>query len=141
MKYKFLEDVSLADIAFEAEGKDEEEVFKAAALATTSTMINLSTLQLKKEKRVTLEAEKLDMLLYDWLSELLFIKDTEQLLFGDYDLRIKKNGSYVLTAVLHGDKISREKHELGNDVKAVTMHEFRLEQKGRKWIARVTIDI
>lgn len=56
MSYEFLEDIAIADIAFQAWGKDLEELFKAAGDATINTMIdNLDSIELKETRRFSLE--------------------------------------------------------------------------------------
>jgi len=141
MKYKYLEDVSIADIAFLAEGKNLEETFQAAALATTEAMVDMKTLKNKVKKEIVLESSNYDTLLYDWLSELIYIKDVDQILFKEFRIKIEKGKKYKLTAKCYGDKIDFKRQLMGNDVKAVTMHKFKLEKQKDKWIAQVTIDI
>ena len=53
VKYKFLEGITEADYAFEAYGKTLNEVFANAALAMTSTMVELNTIKQKIEKIAT----------------------------------------------------------------------------------------
>ncbi len=68
MAYKFLEDVATADIAFRASGRSREELFIAAADATTNVMVEeLSTVMSKEKRRVRLENEEVEMLLFDFL--------------------------------------------------------------------------
>ncbi|MBU0530131.1 MAG: archease [Candidatus Aenigmatarchaeota archaeon] len=141
MNYKYLEDVSIADIAFLAEGSSLEELFEAAALATTSAMVDIKTLKDKVKKEIILEADAHDTLLYDWLSELIFIKDVDQLLFKRFKIKIEKGKKYKLVAECYGDKINFGKQSMGDDVKAVTMHGFRIEKTKDKWRAQITIDI
>ena len=43
MRYRFLDDVATADLAFEAYGKDLPSLFTNAALATADAMANLKT--------------------------------------------------------------------------------------------------
>jgi len=76
MKYRFLEDVALADIAYEAFGKDLNETFENAALAIFELSAELKTVEAKKKIDFEIENETLDNLLYDFLSEILFLKDS-----------------------------------------------------------------
>ena len=140
MKYKFLPHT--ADTMFEAHGKSLEELFENSALATEEIMVNLSTISREEEHQITLESEHIEDLLYDFLSELLFIKDTEGLLFNKFEIIIiHKNKKYELLAKCDGEKIDRDKHELNDDAKAITKHEFSVEQKNNKWLAKVIVDI
>ena len=97
------------------------------------------------EPRITrefeLKNEAVDGLLFDWLSELVYLKDAESILFGRFDVTIKKNDEYELYAIISGETIDREKHTLRSDVKAVTYHLYEVRKKGQNWIARVVLDI
>jgi len=142
MPYKYLEDVSLADIAFQASGETIEEMFVSAAEALFRVMVKLEDVRQKVKKEVRLEGDKHDTLLYDFLSELLFIKDTETVVFSKFQISIKKEGKkLLLKATMSGEKVDPKRMEMGDDVKAITMHEFFVKQIGKKWVSQVTVDI
>ncbi len=141
MPYRYLEELSSADAAFEATGRTLEELFSDAAIATFEVMADTTTVSQLLTRKIELENESVDGLLIDWLSELVFLKDTENVLFSVFDVNIRKNDVYMLKAEAKGEKIDREKHSLRSDVKAVTYHMFEVTKKGDKWIARVVLDI
>src|SRR3989338_7129900 len=100
-KFKFLEDVAIADIAFEAYGKNYSGLFENAANAIFSLTADLKTLKPEIKKKVKLENSKIDLLLYDFLSEILYIKDADGLIFCRCKVGIKeKNGKYQAVSVL-----------------------------------------
>src|SRR4029453_10717564 len=79
MPYTYLEETAPADIAFEATGRDLPELFSAAADATTNVMIdNIEAIESRETRQIELSNEKLDMLLFDVLQELIFLKDAER---------------------------------------------------------------
>lgn len=143
MPYKFLEDLATADIAFEANGKTLEELFIQAALATTNVMVrNLKKIEGKEKREVRVEADQLDMLLFNFLQEIIFYKDAEQLIFGRYGVKIdKKDSGFKLTAEIFGEKLDMMKHDLIVDVKAVTLHQFEVKKTEEGWRVRVILDI
>ncbi len=143
MPYKFLEDISIADVAFEAEGKTLEELFKEAALAVTNTMVkDVRTIEQKTSKNIEVGAENVEMLLFHFLQELIFYKDAELLLFNKFDLAIEqKNSTWRLRGKASGEQISGDKHQLLVDVKAVSLHNFKIEETSRGWRATVIIDV
>src|SRR3989344_2276882 len=100
MKYRFLEHT--ADVLFEAYGKELEDLFANAALATEEIMIDLKTLQTVEKKEIKIEAENVEDLLFNFLEELLFLKDTELFLCKEFELKIKKEKKYVLEGILVG---------------------------------------
>ena len=143
MSYRFLEDVAIADVAFEASGKTLVELFTNAALAVTNTMVNnVGSVEQKVERSFELEADDPEMLLYRFLQELVFYKDAELLLFSRYDLDIKREiRKWRLKATIRGEELSREKHELGSDVKAVSLHRFHVQKTTQGWKADVILDV
>ena len=138
MKFKYLENVAIADIAFEAYGKTLNEVFENSAYAFFDMTCNPKTVKQKIKKLIKVKAENEKDLLYNFLSELIFLKDSKQLIFNKVKVVIKNN---KLQATLHGDKIDYEKQELKNDVKAITYHMFNLEKIKNNYKATVVVDI
>ena len=116
MKYKFLEHT--ADVMFESYGKDLNELFENSALALEECMVKLSSLKIKNKHIIKLASSSIEELLYDFLSELIFIKDTEGLLFKKFTVKILKNKRFELVAECKGEKINRETQELSADAKA-----------------------
>jgi SHS2 domain-containing protein len=76
------------------------------------------------------------------LQELVFYKDAELLLFSGYDLDISQGiGKWRLSATIRGEELSPEKHELGADVKAVSLHNFNVRKTAQGWRADVILDV
>ena len=140
-KYKFLEDVALADIAYEAYGRNLNELFENSAIAIFELSANLKTVDAKKMLEVKFENEKIENLLYDFLSEILFLKDAKYMVFKKVKVSINENKKYQLKAVLEGDTINPQKQQLENDIKAVTMHMFKVKKEKNQWKATVVVDI
>ena len=143
MPYKYLEDVAIADVAFEAWGATLEELFKAAADATVNLMVaDLSTITSHEQRTIELEDESLDLLLFNFLQELIFYKDAQKLLLRVREIRIERSdGSFKLRAEAHGEELNPAKHELGVDVKAVTLHRFQVQETPEGWQANVILDV
>lgn len=143
MSYEFLEDVATADIAFRALGKDLEEVFKAAGDATVNVMIeDLDSIEPKETRTFNLENDELDMLLFNFLQEFVYYKDSEQLMLRAQQVQIeKKDVNYYLNALTQGEKLDPTRHQQRVDVKAVTLHRFQLEETDDGWTAMVILDI
>jgi SHS2 domain-containing protein len=140
MPFRFLPDVALADIAFEAESGSVDGLFETCALAITDIMVDPTTLRTTTERRLSLRSENLDRLLYDFMTELIVMKDVDSLLFGKFKVMVSPEGT-SLEAAAEGEQIDRERHRLRNDVKAVTMHLFGVKHKGKTWRTTVVLDI
>ena len=136
MKYKILEHT--ADVMFEVYGKGLNELFENSGIAVTDIIVERKSLKARVKKEIKLENEKADGLLFDFINELIYLKDAEGLLFKDF--KVKTDGG-KLNALLLGDKIDREKHKLLTDVKAITLHKFEVKKAGKEWVGRFILDI
>jgi SHS2 domain-containing protein len=142
--FKFLEDVALADAAFEATGGSPSELFQAAAQAVIETMGNPATITPRWHKAIERQAPELSALLFDWLCDIVYLKDAEGVLFHGATTAISQDrasGDWHLHGVVSGEPIDPARHELRADVKAVTKHLYDVRQDGSRWIARVVLDI
>lgn len=143
MTHRFIEEEATADIAFEATGKDLPEVFQSAADALMNVMIdNLDAIQSRERRTIEISSEALDLLLLDLLQSLIYYKDADQLLLRVTKVDINRvNEAWRLRALGEGEYLDRERHQLLTDVKAVTLHDFRLERVKDGWQAHVILDI
>lgn len=142
MKYKFLPDIATGDIAFEAYGKNLSELFKNITEAVCASMANPKRVGCSEVRGFKLEAEKLEDLVYDYISEIVYLKDSEMLLFSKAEIRIEKEKKRQrVVATLFGEKIEPKKHELKEDVKSVTYHMLNVERSQKGWKATIILDI
>lgn len=143
MGYRFLEDVSIADVVFEVDAKNLNKLFEYASDALVHTLIkNVNDIRLKREKRFEISARSLDLLLVEYLNKLIFYKDTEQLIFRKAVVAIEKDSSGCRAICdMRGEKLNPKRHEMSVDVKAATMHMLKLEENKSVWSTRVVLDI
>jgi len=134
--YKIIEHT--ADVGIEARGKNLEEAFEEAARGMFSIITDGGKIDSKVERRVEIPSEDdEEMLLVDWLSELLYINDVENLVFGDFDVKIGKK----LIGFAYGEEYSREKHGYGVEIKAVTYHMLEIKRDKKGVVIKVLFDI
>jgi SHS2 domain-containing protein len=138
MRFKFLEDIATADVAFEAYGKTLEEAFSNAALAMFEVQTDVEKVKPAVSKDVELVSESKESLLFDWLSELLYLRDTTGMFFSKFEINIEKNDKFKLSGKIYGEKI--EGHELRTEVKAVSYQLMKIEE-GEKVKVRVILDV
>ena len=143
MSYTYLDEIAIADIAFRAAGGTEEEVFTAAAEATVNVMVeDLGTIRDRTRVPLALENDSLDLLLFDFLNEFVYLKDAKGLLMRVGSIRIgKRDSRFTLAGELYGEAIDPLRHPLRGDVKAVTLHRFDLHRTGDGWEATVVLDV
>lgn len=140
MPYRFLEDVALADIAIEATGKTLGELFGSAAMAISEQTVDMETVAQREKRTLALSSDTLEHLFYDFLSELLYIKDTDGFIFSSVEAKVSERPC-EMKAVLSGERIDRKRHGLRNDIKAVTLHMFSVRKSAGGWLARFVVDI
>jgi SHS2 domain-containing protein len=133
----------MADVAFEVEANSLNELFELAGLAMMNILVeDLSEIELLTKKSISISADSIEMLLYNFLQELIFIKDTEMLVFRNFNVKVdKKDDKYHLTSEAEGEEIKPSKHKMVVDPKAVTMHKFEVKRENGKWLARVVVDV
>ena len=130
-----------ADAEFIAYGNTIDEAFANAALATVNLMIDPARIKSEVSRDIELESDALDSLLYDWLSELLYYFDAEQLIFGRFEAHVEQEGAtYRLRAKAQGESAT-QLEDLFLHIKAVTYHDLRFEKKNNIYEAQVLLDI
>jgi SHS2 domain-containing protein len=140
-RYEVLEDVALADCALEIDGQDLNDLFETAAGALAELMVDPATVETSVERRIELSADAVDLLLYDWLSELIYRKDRDREVFPRSQVRVSGGGPFRLEADVRGGVIDRARTALRADPKAVTFHRFAVTAVDGGWRAAVVIDI
>jgi SHS2 domain-containing protein len=143
MPFEYIGEIAHADIAFKAWGGTLEELFDQAARATMQVMVEDLTAVLPKEKvEIKLDDSEVEMLLFDFLNELIFYKDARKLILVPSLIAINQNSTgCFLQATLQGEEIDTARHRMNTDVKAVTMLRFSVEQVQEGWRATVVLDV
>lgn len=132
-------DITTADVAFEAYGKDLDELFANAALAMFDVIVNTKQIKPKVKREVKVKGNDLQSLMFNWLNKLLVFVDAENLAFSGFEVKVDEK--LELKAVCKGEKIDRKKHETRTNVKAATYHKMKIEKKKSGWKAQVILDI
>lgn len=139
--YEFLEHT--ADVKFLAYGKNLEEAFRNAAKATIDVMTDIKKIKPKTRKKIMIEANTKESLLYDFLEEIIYVMDTEGFLMCDAEKIIidTKNPNYkfVLKAELVGD--FAKNYDVHTYIKAVTYNDMEIQESKNKVSVQVVHDI
>lgn len=139
--FKFLEDIVTADAAIEVSGDSLEDLFSTAAKATFEVMVDTEGIIPRLTREIILSSDRMDRLFFDWLEELIYLKDMESILFCKFDVSIRGDGEYDLKARAFGEEINPERHRLRSDVKAITYHLFQIQEIKGGWKATFILDI
>ena len=139
----FIYEDHTADVQVKCWAPTLEGAYEQAAYSLMATITSdLKKISLKEQKKITIQGEDKESLLFDFLSEFLYIFDVEGLVFGEIKVvEFKQNHIHELTAILKGEPFSKEKHEIGTEVKAITYSLMKIDKKKDKWVIRVVFDI
>jgi SHS2 domain-containing protein len=141
--WEYVEDGVTSDVTLRASGRDLDELFTAAADATTSLIVDaVETVAPVRALPVALEETALDLLLARFLDELIYHKDAEGLVLRATGVRVEHGaGTCRVRAVLRGEPLDPTRHALATDPKGVTLHGLAVEATPDGWRAEVTIDV
>jgi len=137
MKEFELLDIATADMAFAAYGSDLNELFSNAAKAVTSIMFEGEIGQ-KIVRKMELEEDEDIVLLQKWLSEIVYLHDSERLLFSRFDV---KTDGRRLSATIYGEKYDPKRHKFIIDIKAVTYHQMSIDKTKEGYKCTVVVDV
>ncbi|MFO0706641.1 MAG: archease [Nitrospira sp.] len=140
--FRFLDDVALADLAFEAEGDSAGALLQAATDALMHAMADPRTVGASWVRRFERQDTDLAALLFDWLSDLVYWKDAAGVVFSRAELALtREQDRWTLTATLFGEPVDHTKQQLRDDVKGVTKHLYQVTERDGCWYARVVLDV
>ena len=134
MRYEEIEHT--ADVGIRAYGRTLDELFANSAEGMFSLIADLSKVKPVGEIEVRATADDAAALLVRWLSELLFVHETERLLFSSFDAAVDGTS---LRGRARGEPIDKARHELKLAIKAVTRHALSVDPA--KGTAQVIFDI
>ncbi len=127
-----------ADIGFEVWSEDLNNLFEEAALSMYEIMVDIDKVEPKEERYIKIEAEEMDLLMHDWLSELLYITDVKGIVFSKFNVIIN---NFKLEGKAFGEPVNRKKHNPKTEIKAVTYHRLKVSKENGIWRATVILDI
>lgn len=140
MPYHFFDHTG--DVGAPLRGTTREALFASAALAFTDSITPLTGVEPRRPEEVVVDAPELDLLLVDFLSELLYRFDTRGWLTRDADLAVReRDGGWALEGTLSGEKLDPERHPIKVLIKAVTYHGLQVIHREGEWHANVVFDI
>ena len=153
MSYRYLDEITYADAAFEAQGRTPEELFRSSGDAVLGLMIRdpqaLEPMIGRSETfnvsaAAVPETERMGQLLHAALERILYFKDAEGLLLRIARAEFSADG--VSMAIQYsGEPLERfigsHPEDMGVDAKAITHHRFSVKQQGNSWVAMVVVDV
>jgi SHS2 domain-containing protein len=128
-----------ADIGLIVYGEDLKSLFENAGKAFFHLITDLKKVRLRTEKRIEIRKESLERLMVDWLTELLYLHEVENLLFKEF--KVESVGEEGLRARVKGEAFQEGVHMIKTGVKAVTYHQIEVRKRKEGWRAQIIFDL
>jgi len=138
MAYEFLDHT--ADLKIRATGKTLSEALSESAKAVFNAIAPDVKAKPQVEKRFTVKVHKPQILVHDFLQELIYLFSTEHIIFSEFKLDLKEAIGYKLDVVAKGEVYDKKKHKLAKEVKAVTYHDMKVEEGKDGWVIEIVCD-
>jgi SHS2 domain-containing protein len=128
-----------ADLGLRIRAPDLPALFAEAGRALFAAIVeDVDAIRPQQAVDIRLNPEEPDLLLFDWLRELLYRFDVQHLVFSRFDVKLDENG---LVGRADGEPFDPSRHIPLHEVKAITYHGLRVEKQGDDWLAEVIVDI
>ena len=130
-----------ADLGLRVVADDLADLFQTAAGGLFDVIVsNRDEVRAIEIEQVSLQAESLEDLLLEWLSELIYRCETRHRLYSAFSVELDEPAC-ALTATISGEPIDRSRHDLDHEVKAATRHGMSVRKEPQGWVAEVILDI
>lgn len=132
-----------ADVAVRMRAPTLEGLFAVAAAACTEALTDRSAVRTTDSRRLTLGPAEPDLLLVDWLHEVLYLFESEGFLVrrAEVSLAPDDTGAWTLDGQLRGEPRDAERHGLKLLIKAVTYHGLTIARDADGYSATVVFDV
>lgn len=127
-----------ADVGIVAYGSNLKEAYANVAYGMFSLITDLTEVHEEIQRDIDVQALDRESLVVDWLNELLYIFDVDQVIFSRFEITALSQSQ--LRAKAYGEKIDTSRHQLKTEVKAATYHLLKVE-KGNGFKIQVILDI
>ena len=87
---------------------------------------------------VRVKGDRADLLLFDWLSELLYTSDRDRVVLTDFTIALVEGG---LEGQCRAVSVDASGIVLLREVKAITYHGLSVERTGDEWTAEFIVDV
>jgi SHS2 domain-containing protein len=128
-----------ADLGINVYGSTQADLFSHAALALVGFITDVEKVAERWEKTLAMEGADATDLFINFLREILYLINGEGFLFRSISLDITSSGQ--LQALMKGEYVDHQRHEIKTEIKAVTYHQAFVKQTDGGWQGRVIFDV
>ncbi len=130
------------DIGVRVWAESIDRLFEEAVAALADTVTDSAAVLARETVTLSCQAPHLDLLLHDFLSDVLFHLDARQLLPHSSTVAIvRQSGQWSLRATLTGETVDRARHAIKVQVKAITYHALAVDRTDDGWSATIVFDV
>ena len=137
MSYTYIDHT--ADFGVHVHGTTPADLFSNAAEALFDQLTDREDLRETESRQIRITGEDRPDLMVNWLRELLYLWAGEDLLIKRVDIDTVSESD--LTATLFCEPFDPERHEIKEEIKAVTYHGIRVDQTAEGWEAMIIFDV
>jgi SHS2 domain-containing protein len=137
MKYRLTDHT--ADFGVQAYGRTLAQVFEHAAFALYDLITDTGILIGNQTMPLAVTGDDPDDLMMNWLRELLYLWNGMGMLVKQASVR--QISEFRLTADVAYDLYDRSKHEIRNEIKAVTYHQLKVDRNTDGWFTDFILDV
>ena len=137
MKYRLIDHT--ADFGLHVFGSDIKTLFENAAHAMFDIIVDTRTVKASRDQRISLKGDDWPDLMVNWLRELLYLWTGKALLVEKAD--IVSISEYRLSAITWVEPFESSRHEIQEEIKAVTYHQIDVHEGSTGWESKIIFDV
>lgn len=126
------------DLGIELTAPSRGELFRRAALALGSLLVETASVKEIDQREIAVEADADVDLMHDLLTELLALFSVERFIWCDAAV---EEADLSLRVTLRGESFDPTRHAFRGEIKAVTYHQLTVENSPDGWRSRVIFDV
>ena len=128
-----------ADLGIRVEADSFPSLLAEAGNALMSVLVSdPESIEPARPVDLVVDGTEPEDLLVDWLAELLWRFSAEHMLFSRFEIG---QGRARVVARAWGEPVDEARHRLDTEVKAITYHRLKVEQRADRWLAEVIVDL
>ena len=137
MKYETIDHT--ADFGIHVFGADAKDLFANAAFALFDLITDINALKGLNEHEVRITGDDWPDTMVNWLRELLYLWTCKEMLVKTTNISYLTE--HELTARVNFDPYDPDRHEIKNEIKAVTYHQIQVEKVPLGWESKIIFDV
>jgi len=128
-----------SDLGLNVFAESLPELFTAAGRALMKLMVELDSVKPLDQRNLEVQADEIDLLFREWLSELLALFHNEEFLVSRIT-RVRIHNSQM-SALVYGEKFDKIRHKIRRELKSITYHQLGVKFDGKRYIGTFIIDV